>query len=191
MGSPNIWLIEKTLKVHPRTSPPPSPSNETQHEETRKTLHTPYIRGLSEKLEKICTPLGIKAVFTSAHTLKRSLMRVKSRHPEDKKKGVIYQIPCGDCDQLYIGESKRTLKIRMAEHKRAVLRSDPNNGIAVHVAKSEHRINWTEAKVVKSVQGYWERRTIEAIKMKKSGSTMNLDQGLQLPTVWNPVLDVT
>ena len=81
--------------------------------------------------------------------------------------------------------------VHMAEHKWAILGSDPNNGIAVHVAKSDHRINWTEAKVVKSVRGYWERRTMEAIKIRKSGSTMNLDQGLQLPTVWNPVLDVT
>ena len=39
---------------------------------------------------------------------------------------------------------------------RAVQKSDPNNGIAVHVAKSHHSIDWKEARVVKSVQGYWD-----------------------------------
>ena len=92
---------------------------------------------------------------------------------------------------MYTGESKRTLKIRMAEHRRAVLKSDPNNGIAVHVAKSHYSIDWKEARVVKSVQGYWERRTIEGIKIKKSKSSMNLDRGLHLPSVWNPVFDLT
>ena len=36
-------------------------------------------------------------------------------------------------DGVYIGESKRTLKVRLTEHKRAVVRSDIRNGIAVHV----------------------------------------------------------
>ena len=77
----------------------------------------------------------------------------------------------------------------MTEHKRAVKTSDPNNGIAVHVAKSQHSVDLTEARVVKSVQGYWERRTIEAIVIKRSKSSMDLD--LLLPSVWNPVLDQT
>ena len=32
---------------------------------------------------------------------------------------------------------------------------------------------------------------MEAIKIKKSKSTMNLDRGLYLPSVWNPMFDVT
>ena len=61
----------------------------------------------------------------------------------------------------------------------------------LHVAKSHHSIDWKEAMVVKSVQGYWERRTMEVIKIKKSKSSMNLDRGLHLPLVWNPVFDLT
>ena len=34
-------------------------------------------------------------------------------------------------------------------------------------------------------------RTIEAIKIKKSKSTMNLDRSLHLPLVWSPVFDLT
>ena len=154
-------------------------------------MRTPYVRGLSEKVERILAPLGIRSIFTSARTLKRTLMKVKSRLPDDKRRGVVYQIPCNDCDHVYTGESKRTLKIRMAEHRRAVQKSDHNNGIAVHVAKSHHSIDWEKARVVQSVQGYWERRTMEAIEIKKSKSSMNLDRGLHLPSVWNPVFDLT
>ena len=125
------------------------------------------MRGLSEKLERIFAPLGIRSIFTSVRTLKRTLMRVKSRIPDDKRGGVVYQIPCNNCDHLYTGESKRTLKTRVAEYRRAVQKSDPNNGIVVYVAKSHHSIDWKEAMVVKSVQGYWERRTMEAIEIKR------------------------
>ena len=61
---------------------------------------------------------------------------------KERKKGVVYQVPCKDCNGVYTGESKRTLKVRLTEHKRAVVRSSVNNGIAVHVAKKEHSIDW-------------------------------------------------
>ena len=48
---------------------------------------------------------------------------------------------------------------------------------------------WDGAKVKSSGKtGYWQRRTIKAIHIKLSEKTMNLDSGVQLPTVWNPVL---
>ena len=42
-------------------------------------------------------------------------------------KGVVYSIPYTDCQATYIGETGRMLKVRMAEHKRAVMRKDPLN----------------------------------------------------------------
>ena len=39
-------------------------------------------------------------------------------------------------------------------------------------------------------QGYWERRTMEAIEIWRSRRSMNLDKGLLLPSLWNPILDL-
>ena len=39
------------------------------------------------------------------------------------------------------------------------------------------------------IPDYWNRRTAEAILIQKRSPTMNLDCGLQLPTVWKPILD--
>ena len=104
---------------------------------------------------------------------------------------MVYQIPCNNCDYVYTGESKRTLKVRLTEHKWAVKMSDPNNGIAVHVAKNQHSIDWPGAKVMRTVQGYWERRIMEAIEIRRSKRSMNLDKGLLLPSLWNLILDQT
>ena len=87
-----------------------------------------------------------------------------------------------------MGESKRTLKVRLAEHRRAVQKSDVNNGTAMHVANTSHNIDWANARVVKTVPGYWKRRTTEAILIKNSQEPMNLDSGLLLPSVWNFIL---
>ena len=45
----------------------------------------------------------------------------------------MYFIPCAECSATYIGETGRTLKVHMAEHRRAVENKDHKNGIAMHV----------------------------------------------------------
>ena len=118
-------------------------------------------------------------------------MRVKTRIPEERKRGVVYEVSCNKCHLTYIGETKRTLKVRLGEHKQVVKCGDPKNGIAVHAHESNHMIDWDGARVKRSgMTGYWQRRTTEAIHIKKSEETMNLGGGLQLSTVWNPVLNL-
>ena len=36
----------------------------------------------------------------------------------------VYKTPCKDCDATYIGESKRSFKVRSSEHMRAVRNMD-------------------------------------------------------------------
>ena len=112
----------------------------------------PYIKGLSERIGRMCRPLGIHTTFTSRNTLRKSLTKVKGRPGVLDVKGVVYSIPCADCPATYIaiGETGRTLKVRMAEHKRAVKSKDPLNGIAVHVQKTARNINWQK---LRSLQG--------------------------------------
>ena len=40
-----------------------------------------------------------------------------------------------------------------------------------------------------SLHEYWQTKATEAILIKTSRETMNLDSDLQLPTMWNPTLN--
>ena len=169
----------------------PGDWQQQEEEEAMKPLFVPYVRGLSERLEKVCTPLGVRPIFKLQNTLRRMLMQVKDRTPMGNKKEIVYEVPCHDCEMKYIGETKRSMKKRVAEHRYAVKKEDVQNGIAVHVQRFHHSINWESARVCASASGYWYRRTLEAIQIRKEPHTMNLDCGLQLSSVWNPVLDPT
>ena len=94
-----------------------------------------------------------------------------------------------DCPEGYVGETKRTLKVRMSEHRQAVRRGDPKNSIAVNFQRTNHCINWDGATVQKTNRRFRQRRTVEAIQIRKSISNMNLDSGLLLPMVWNAILN--
>ena len=100
------------------------------------------------------------------------------------KKGVVYKIPCKDCEKVYIGETGRNLQKRMAEHKGAVRRGDTSNGVPVHAWRHQHRVNWEEASVLVQEHSYWRRRVLKDIEIQKHGNTINLDCGLTLNPTW-------
>ena len=71
---------------------------------------------------------------------------------------------CVRTPNVYMGETKRTLKTHIVEHKQAVKKFDEKNGEAVHANTHDHRINWEEVKVVTVEQSFWRRRVQEAIR---------------------------
>ena len=99
----------------------------------------------------------------------------QSSQPALKKKGVVYQIPCADCNCVYIRETGRTLEKRLSEHRGVVKRNDMKNGIAVHAWKTQHRVDWEAATVKQVEMSYTQRKIIEAIHIKKQKVTYNLD----------------
>ena len=124
-------LVKKAVAVGPL--PPHGPSESQQQDNAPKILYTLYVRGLSEKIEKVCAQLGVKPVFSPMKTLITESLKVKTRSPKQKHTEVRYKIPCKERSEVYVGETKRTLKVRLSEHRIAVKRGDPKNGIAVHV----------------------------------------------------------
>ena len=189
-----IRTINRNLKNHPTPEPPThteqEQTTETEDREwtTPKFLHLPHVKGISERIERKCKNLRIRTTLKSKGTLREALVRTKEPQPEWKKKGVVYQVPCGDCDSTYIGETGRTLEKRISEHKAAVKRHDEKNGIAVHTWNEQHMVDWQAAKVIRIETNYSRRRTIEALHIHKQQLSSNLDCGRTLSPVWHPLL---
>ena len=91
---------------------------------TRKltTVCLPYVKGLAERIQKICSPYDIRTVFTSVSTLRRYLFRVKPPTEFNITKNCVYSIPCS-CGKIYKGETGRPLKVRLEENQKAVIRA--------------------------------------------------------------------
>ena len=135
----------------------------------------PYIRGIRERTESLCRHLKIRTIFQSNNTLRTLLVHVKNRVPDGKKKGEVYQIPCKECNLSYIGETGRTLKKRMTDHRAAVRRGDTNNGIAVHAWSEGHQVDWEGTKVIAVAPHLWKRRVVEALMIQST-----------TPGLWTP-----
>lgn len=81
----------------------------------------PYIKGLSEKIQKICVPYNIRTIFRSSSTLQRNLYQVKPNTGENMTKNRMYLIPCS-CGREYEGERSHPLKLRIEKYRKAIVR---------------------------------------------------------------------
>ena len=93
----------------------------------------PYVRGLSESIRRILTPLGVRVSFRPNTTLRQLLVKPKDRVPMDKRAAVVYQIPCANCPAIYVGQTGRCLGKRIKEHQQAV-----EAGNCANLALAEH-----------------------------------------------------
>ena len=87
------------------------------------------------------------------------------RNSTDKKG--IYIIPCIDCTQVYVGETGRSLDIRMVEHKRACRLGYENSAVANHTLNIGHRINFNKAAIICENNNISHRRVIEGALINK------------------------
>ena len=137
----------------------------------------PYVRHLSECIQRIIAPLKIHTCFRPHHTLRQALTRLKDPTPLEQRTGVVYRIPCGMCQNVYIGQRSRTLKHRLAEHRRALRSGEAAlSAVAEHAIKEDHTIKWDDAEVVNHAPRYWQRCALEAWHIRSEKEKMNRDE---------------
>ena len=116
-------------------------SNQTtdiQEEETKMSINLPYVEGTSERLRRILRSHKIRSIFYTGKTLRKLLCKPKQPVATVDKNNIVHEIDCSNCQAVYYGESKRSLKSRSDEHKRSIRNCDcDQNEIAKHFWEEE------------------------------------------------------
>ena len=76
---------------------------------------------------------------------------------------VVYEIPCGDCPKVYVGETHLGLEKRLQDHRRDLKRNVETNALVKHRESTSHRINLTGARVIESCPNKSMRRLKESV----------------------------
>ncbi|UYV78369.1 hypothetical protein LAZ67_16001087 [Cordylochernes scorpioides] len=120
----------------------PAPSNPPPV--FRTTCMLPY-SPLTVSISRLIRPFGIRTFFINTPNI-HSLLR----HPITKtgtqlspldSSGAVYSVSCEHCSATYVGETGRTVAIRMSEHTRNINNNDPRSLIYQHVASTGHSFN--------------------------------------------------
>lgn len=151
------------------------------------TIKFPYLPVLGEKIKRLANKANLRVVFSPRETIRSTLVNFK---PKSKpiKKDVIYKIPC-ECSKSYIGETGRTLEIRLKEHQTSIKKRDPDiSKLCEHFYKTGHRLLWDEAKVI-GHETHWRARKIhETAEIMKGGKMVFSTPSIEIDPVWRPLI---
>jgi hypothetical protein len=92
--------------------------------------------------------------------LHRFSCKIKPKNPEVDSG--VYKIRCRDCNLVYIGETSRSLKLRVHEHRSLINKPD-RSAIAKHSSDTNHTIDFENARVTMSESHDLKRKYAEAI----------------------------
>ena len=113
------------------------------------------------------------------------------RNTIDKKhkliKGLVYNIPCSECNVVYIGETARTLEARIDEHKGGLDHRKPISKLIGHALDYDHMPSWNETNIIhKNCNNWGERTLLEAIETKKNPHAINTSR--HVPEIYAKLL---
>ena len=87
----------------------------------------------------------------------------------------IYSIPCNDCDNEYIGQTKHQFGTRLKEHQKA---------LSEHTCLTNHTIGWDNSKIITTNRRYHQRLCLEAWHINSAHAPLNRDDGGLLPDAY-------
>ena len=100
-------------------------------------------------LGRVLSPLAIQVTFCPFRTLQQELVHPKDPVPINRRKGVVYSIPCAECPRAYIGQIGRSLDHRLQEHRWALKNGDvAASAIAEHVFSCNHKVDPSKSSAI-------------------------------------------
>ena len=108
----------------------------------------PYVKGLTELLERILKPYDIRVATKPLRTLQQLFPSPKDRPPPVSETNVVYKIDCSNCSWSYIGETGRGFNTRQKEHIRNVKFDKSGSNIANHTWANDHKIDFDGGKII-------------------------------------------
>ena len=122
---------------------------------------------------------------TFQNTLRKLLCKPKDRVATEGKNNIAYEI---NCEAVYFGESKRSLKSRSDERKRSVRNCDcDKNETAKHCWEADHNFSWDQKKVVDRESSLIPRKIKETIHSLKNPNQID-KMSHMFPEIWLPNL---
>ena len=143
----------------------------------------PYIKGISERLQRAFKLHKITLVHKPLNSLRSQLVRVKDKTENLRKCGTVYHIHCEQCDKAYVGETSWLLETRVKEHL-----SRNSSAVREHCQLTGHSVDSSKTKVLATESNTFKRHIRDAIEIRSHKPSLNRDNGFELASIYDTIL---
>ena len=128
----------------------------------------------------------IRSTFHTEKTLHKLLCKPKDPVATEDKNNIVYEIDCSNCQAVYFGESKWSLKSHSDEHKRSIRNCNCDKNEIAKRWEAVHNFNWDRKKVIDRESRLMPRKIKEIIHSLKNPNHIKIFY--MLPEIWLPNL---
>ncbi|XP_065657975.1 uncharacterized protein LOC136082496 [Hydra vulgaris] len=171
--------------------------NTTSKQLNKQFVTQPWKPIIGPKLRREFKKQNIRVIFTSPPNLNNILCNNKTKLPPNSNPGV-YELKCS-CGSIYIGETKKKIISRSAEHQRACKNQKwLSSGATEHSRTCRGTFDWLNPKTLAVIPEYRIRKVRKSLEINKSrirheigiGQTvLNRDDGDTVKAkTWGPIL---
>ena len=147
----------------------------------------PYIKGLSEQYRHTLAKYRVRVFFKGTSTIKSLLMHPKDPIPDAQKTDIIYhwKCPANNCTADNIGETIRSLKERVSDHRNQTTSAIKNHHISAKHPKAELK----DFTIIDRESNTLHHRAKEALHICIKDPSLNRNFGkVRIPKVFNKLL---
>ena len=154
-----------------------------QEDENAPVVMLPWMPIIGPKLRTAFKKHDVKVIFTAGPNLKDLLSRHKCPLPRNSQPGV-YKLEC-NCSAVYIGETKKRVTTRIAQHERDIFNGRwQMSGASEHAKTCDQGFKYEEAETLNVERFYLHSKIREAVEIRRErgsvGAVPNRDSGSYL-----------
>ena len=117
--------------------------------------------------------MNLRIIFQTTRRIK-SFFPYKDRLNRSQQSKAIYK-PCWDCDDFYIGKTKRRLHDRKTEHFKALAKTGNTSAVADHVKTIGHNIKWDHFEILASDKTDYHCKIKETLFIQELKPALNVN----------------
>ena len=119
------------------------------------------------------------ALAPRSTTKLKSLLNTTKDKVDDIDKPGIYSATCSDCKKEYVGQTRRSLKVRKREHVLSIKNIEPyKSGLAEHIISNKHSIDDDNFKLIEHESNVNKLNILESMHIYlRKNNNLNRDIG--------------
>ena len=130
----------------------------------------PYMPSVSKKLSSLLKPHNLTVVNSNKNSLGNFHSSLKASTPKDKLSNVVYEIPCKDCADVYIGQTSQYVHKRMDGHR---FNKNEVTALKQHIKEKNHSFDYDNVKILCREEKLQVRLNLEGICILKENNAVN------------------